>query len=183
MNLRRKLSEIKTKQPKWKVDPSILLCRQVPKPLHGVAPRVVLGAKWWNATRKEAYHSTLYHCLACGVSKHEAHYRQWLEAHEYYEVDYLLGRAEYIRTVPLCHLCHNYIHCGRLQGLLDRGIIPHGKYVAVLQHGNRILRQAKLVKSVYNGPFADWQDWRMVIYGKEYPPLCSTPEEWEKVYG
>ena len=183
MSFGKKLVIIRQRRPKWTVQPRILLCPQVPKPLHGVAPRVVLGNKWWNTTRKEAYRSTNYHCLACGISKHNAAYRQWLEAHEFYEIDYLLGRAEYIHTVPLCHLCHNYIHCGRLQSLLDKRLIPQGKYVAVIQHGNRILLEAKLKKEAYNGPFAEWEDWRMVINGREYPPLYKTPEEWEKVYG
>lgn len=167
----------------WKVDPSLLLCPQVPKPLHGVAPRVILGSTWWNRTRQEAYRSTLFHCKACGVSKHQAQYRKWLEAHEIYEIDYKAGRALYTGAVPLCHLCHAYIHVGRLNALLQRGLIPQGKYVRVIQHGNKVLREAGLERNpVYSGKIASWASWRLVLLGKEYPPLYKTEDEWHKAF-
>jgi len=45
------------------------------------------------------------------------------------------------------------------------------------------LAAAGLDKPVaYNGVFADWEDWRLVLLGKEYRPIY-TPEEWSKTYG
>ena len=176
----RKVSRINRE---WQPEPALLLCPQVPKPLHGLAPRVVLGSKWWNDTRKEAYRSTSYHCLACGVSKYDAQYRKWLEGHEIYEVDYLVGRSEYIRTVPLCNYCHSFIHAGRLQAQLDKGTINHARYAAIIRHGNGVLQQAGLRRVEYEGPFAEWGDWRLIVNGKEYAPLFKTEAEWIKVYG
>lgn len=159
--------------------PEVLLHGNIPSPLHGVAPRVLLGSKWWDKTRREAYKSTYYHCVACGVYKLNAQFRRWLEGHELYDIDYLLGRSYYLETVPLCHCCHNYIHSGRLSALLEAGKITHQKYAAIIQHGDNILRQAGLVKPLpYAGPFADWKDWRLVLLGKEYPPIYSNQAEW-----
>lgn len=174
----------------WKLRPDVLLCPNVPKPMHGVAPRVVLGSKWWNKTRKEAYASTDFHCIACGVAKHLARGRKWLEGHEIYTVNYTLGRMVYVETVPLCHFCHNYIHDGRMQMLVQKRLMHQGKYVEIIQHGDMVLRMAGLARPTHserdasvaklaaNGKVAAWCKWRLVLNGKLYPPKYKSMEEW-----
>ena len=194
-NMGKRLKEAMDQEPKptWRRRPKILLCPNVPKPMHGVAARVVLGAKWWNDTRRAAYQSTDFHCLACGVEKYKARGQQWLEGHEIYRINYRRGRMVYIMTVPLCHYCHNYIHDGRMTALVEKGQMPQAAYVAIVQHGDEVLRQAKVPESRYNqkriislkarispqiavGVVAAWENWRLVIDGKEYPPLYATFE-------
>ena len=150
--------------------------------MHGLAPRVILGRAWWEATRQSAYRTTNYHCAACGVHKLKAKYRQWLEAHEVYEIDYLLGKMKYLEAVPLCHCCHNYIHSGRLAALLDEGKVSQAKYAAIIQHGDRVLQEAGLTKEVDVGPTVDWADWRLVLNGREHPPKYKTLEQWNKAF-
>lgn len=179
--LQKQLQEAAAKRT-WKLRPEILVGPNTPKPMHGVVPREILGTKWWNATRKAAYASTDQHCVACGLHKLVSKGRQWLEAHEVYEIDYLEGKMSYVETVPLCHYCHNYVHDGRLQALLDQGKIQHAKYVAIIQHGDRIIKAAGLVRARYSGPFADWSDWRLLLEGKEYPPKFKTFEDWIKAH-
>ena len=177
----KKLSSVLKKAAKavWKVRPKVLLCCQIPKPMHGVAPRVILGSKWWNDTREAAYGSTGYHCIACGVSKFDAEGRRWLEGHEIYDIDYLQGRMVYLETVPLCNYCHNFIHDGRLEVLMQLGKITQARYAAVIQHGARVLQAAGLEKlGQYTGPTAEWGDWRLVLLGKEYPPLYADYNAW-----
>lgn len=179
----------------WRRRPEILLCPNIPKPMHGLAPRVVLGGSWWDKTRKEAYDSTNRRCIACGVHKYRAKARKWLEGHELYHTDYRLGRLTYLETVPLCHFCHNYIHDGRLQMLLEKGLVHHQKYAAIIQHGNRVLAEANLCKltrkqreeellhKAVAGELAEWSDWRLVLFGSEYPPLYCDENEWRLVHG
>ena|SRR3990167_558970 len=165
-------------------NPSILLHPQIPKPMHSMAPRVVLGQAWWNKEREAAYASSSYHCEACGVAKWEAKYHQWLEAHETYDINYIKGTMTYLRSVALCHYCHNFIHCGRLQWLLDTHRINHQKYVAIIQHGEAILAKAGLEKpKPYAGPFADWKKWRLIINGKKYPGKFKSYDDWLKQQG
>lgn len=166
------------------VNPSILLHPQIPKPMHGMAPRTVLGQAWWNREREAAYQSTNYHCEACGVSKWEAKYKQWLEAHEVYQIDYLKGRMVYERASPLCHYCHNYIHAGRLQWLFETRRINHQKYASIIQHGDAVLKQAGLKRpKPYEGPTAGWTQWRLVINGKEYAGKFKSMEDWLEKQG
>lgn len=173
MGLKEHLKQIGYKpKPPFKRRPEILLCTQIPEPLHGLAPRVVLGSKWWNETRKAAYESTGFHCAACGVYKTLAKGIQRLEGHEVYDTDYVRGRMTYLETVPLCHYCHSYIHCGRLRYLLERGEVSHQTYTAIIQHGDRVLQEAGLVKPdpILCGSFVGWDDWCLVINGKKYKP-------------
>lgn len=190
----RKAGATNPKPVTWRLRPEILLCPNIPKPLSEVAPRNLLPAKWWEATRQEAYKSTAYHCIACGVSKHQARGRSWLEAHEVYEIDYKKGLSTYIETVPLCHFCHNYIHDGRLKNLLMQGKISHVKYVAILQHGDRVLKAADIFRLPHDlreqqiihmqlaGELAPWHKWRLVVNGKKYPPKYKSLEQWQKAF-
>ena len=165
------------------LNPSILLSGNIPWPMHEVNPRTVLGTKWWDAERRAAYASTDYHCEACGVSKYEAKFHQWLEGHEVYEINYTKGTMTYVRTSALCHSCHSFIHCGRLQALLDQGLISQQRYALIIQHGDSVLAAAGLTKpKPYSGPFAAWGRWRLIVNGKKYPPKYKTQKAWEKAH-
>lgn len=177
-----------------KTRPDILLGPNVPKPMHGVVPREILGPTWWNETRRAAYASTHYRCLACGVYKFDAFCKQWLEGHELYDVDYEAGTWTYVETVPLCHYCHNYIHDGRLQAILDCRDITYAKYAAIIQYGDRVLAEAGLkrlthkerenvlIEAMLDNRVASWSSWRLILKGKEYPPKFKTPQQWEKAF-
>ncbi|KKN70602.1 hypothetical protein LCGC14_0428750 [marine sediment metagenome] len=194
MSLSKKLRKTVRPKPQLKTRPEILLCPNIPSPMHGVTPRSILGPKWWNETRKAAYKSTAYRCLACGIYKFSAAFRQWLEGHELYKVDYKLGRLTYIETVPLCFCCHNYIHDGRLRAMLEHHEITDCRFVAIIQHGDRVLsaaglsrlsfaeRRDELIEAGLQGEVAGWKKWRMVLKGKMYKPKFATPQQWEKAF-
>jgi hypothetical protein len=160
--------------------------------MHGVTPRSILGQAWWNKTRKAAYESTIYRCLACGIRKREAKGPKWLEGHEVYSIDYLHGRMCYIETVPLCNYCHGFLHDGRMRALLEKGEITHQKFALVMRHGEAVLVAAGLERAPYedrqmqvqdmllNGFVAPWRDWRLILDGHEYPPKYKSEEHWRK---
>jgi hypothetical protein len=163
-------------------NPEILLHPNIPKPLHGLAPRVIKGQSWWDEKRKAAYFAADYKCEACGVKKQNAKYHQWLEAHELYEMDYPNGKMIFKRLVALCHSCHNYIHSGRLQMLLNSGKISQKKYDDIISHGDNLLEKYNIKKKTYKGKVAEWEDWRLVFEGKEYKGKFYSFEEWEDFY-
>ena len=170
---------IKLYQPQWKRRPEVLLQNNTVKPLHRVVPRIILGREWWDQTRQAAYEATNFHCIACGVPKRLAKWHQWLEGHEVYRINYRKGRMTYIETVALCHSCHNFIHDGRLRALVDKAEITWEKYNSIMNHGMAVLEEAKLMKPrPYKGPIARWEDWRLALFGKEYPPVFANYKEW-----
>lgn len=157
-------------------DPTILLHPNIPKPLHGVAPRVILGNIWWDKVRQAAYASTSYRCAACGVPKQIADYHQWLEAHEIYDFDYPKGLLTFVHAVPLCHACHNYIHSGRMSMMVRSGEMQESKMENILKRGDALtkgLRRPSPPKSI-----AAWQDFRMEIMGFQWGPSTRNYGEW-----
>lgn len=182
MSLRDKLNaSVGKRKVAWALRPELLLCPQIPKPMHGMAPRTILGKDWWEKTRRAAFNSTNDHCVACGVHRYSAAWHQWLEGHELYDIDYLLGRMTYVETVPLCHSCHSFIHDGLLAVRLDMRQISRKQFDAIMKHGRALLKKAGLDKKAQEHvDCADWKDWRLVLNGKEYAPKYDSFEKWKK---
>ena len=188
--------------------PEILCQPHIPKPMHGLSPRTIMGQEWWDEERQRVYASSDYHCVACGVPKQEAKGHRWLEAHEYWKIDYRTGICEIISIEPLCHYCHNFIHSGRLF------IIMHTEksrkeVIEILEHGFKVLSRNKLKCFPYTFDLAKqlkcrtfgvkayqileklpremsdvkWNDWKLAWKGKEYKSKFKSFEEWRKFYG
>lgn len=185
-----------------KLHPEILMHPNIPKPLHEVNPRTIMGKTAWDIVRQEAYASTDYHCIACGVHKSQAAVHQWLEAHEFYQIDYQAGRVEIEKIIPLCHFCHNFIHSGRLHMITGKEK-TQDEVVEILEHGFAVLSKAGLPAFPFtlelahevgaktfgvgpnllpDGEMPAWEDWRLVWQGKEYPPKYKTYNEWKARY-
>lgn len=158
--------------------PEILTHPQIPPPLHGLAPRTVKGKKWWDQQRQIAYAKHDFHCHACGVPKSQARYRKILEAHESYKIDWAVGRVELEEIVALCHSCHNFIHRGLMEVLVEIGKMPKHKMSEILRHGDRILQEANLRKQPIPDVWAPWAEWVLVIDGVEFPGRFESEQEW-----
>lgn len=177
--------------------PEILCHPNIPKPLHGVAPRAIMGQQWWDDTRKQVYARYDYHCIACGVHKKDALVYQWLEAHEFYHVNYQTGLVKISSIEPLCWMCHNFIHSGRLEALYDNGELSMPEAVQILEHGFAILAKNNLkcffgtrdfakkinartfgVKAYEIKGTVPWNKWRLLWNGKEYFSKFKNEDEW-----
>lgn len=169
-----------------KLRPEILLLPQIPKPLHGLNPRTILGQKWWDRTRMEAYRRQNYYCLACGVHKSQAKYHQWLEAHEVYEYDYKRGIGRCVEIVALCNSCHSYIHQGLLQMKAERGEISAKQYRDILAHGDRVLEDVppghRNEMPDSSQVQQDWTKWHLVLHGHAYKSKFTSYEDWQRFY-
>ena len=83
----------------------------IPRPLHAVAPRTILGASTWNRIRKACYAKADDTCEICGYKPDILRRRH---AHEVYEIDYVKGEARFVRAFCVCSLDHlGCIHTGR----------------------------------------------------------------------
>lgn len=92
----------------------IISMPNLPKPLHGVAPRTLLGTTTWNRMRKACYINAEYKCEVCGAEVGKDIEKRQLHAHELYEIDYVAGTSKFVRCIALCSKCHlGGIHTGR----------------------------------------------------------------------
>lgn len=173
-----------------KHEPHHLAHPNIPQPLHGLAPRVVLGQQWWDIEKRKAKQDNEDHCLTCGVHRSEAMFHQWLEGHETYDIDYDQATMTYIKTIPLCHACHNFIHSGRLWMMLQEKEVTEDFVKRVIIHGMTICIEhnikpfwvayevakemgAKNLPKPWEpkaGPRCTMNDWCLVIDGQKYYP-------------
>ena len=83
----------------------------IPKPLHSLAPRTLLGSKVWDEMRKGCYALADDTCEICGEKPNVLSRRH---AHEVYTIDYAKGVATFAGCFCLDSVCHlACIHTGR----------------------------------------------------------------------
>lgn len=165
--------------------PEILLHPNIPKPLHGVNPRSIMGKEWWDVERKRAYAEHGHRCWACGAHKKDGNGGvYWLEAHECYDIDYSRGEVRLREIVALCKLCHDYIHSGRLQKLVESGEVSERYFFSVMDHGDRVLLEADLseVDPITPDYVAEWSEWHLVMNDQKYYSKFESFEGWEEHY-
>lgn len=130
-------------------------------------------------------------CHACGVIGADALYSPSLEAHEMYDIDYTTGKMEFVEAVALCNACHNYIHNGRMQMLVQKGELDLEKFNAIMERGDDLLAKAniaddrleKLADLRDRGEMCSWEDWHLVINGARYERRFDTMEDWMEYWG
>ena len=190
------------------IQPDLLTHPNIPKPLHGLTPRTLLGKSWWDGVRYEAYAKHDFCCWACGIHKQDAKYHPWLEGHECYNINYKDGIMELKEIAALCHSCHSFIHSGRLWQLYQQGNATKTKALDILNHGFRILREHNLkpfvaaiicwyrITGYYKESFielskramplpmdfAEWSDWHLIIEGEKYYSLFKNFDDWRNHY-
>lgn len=91
----------------------------LPKPIHGLAPRTLLGTNTWNHMRRFCYSKADDTCEICGDKPEDLKKRH---AHEVYSIDYEKGEARFVRAFCVCSLDHlGCIHTGRAITLYRQG--------------------------------------------------------------
>lgn len=172
--------------------PELLLHPNLPKPLHGINPRTIMGAAWWDKERKAAYARHDYHCMACGIyapwdfNKERFEGEQKLHAHESYEINYEEKFAKLTEIVALCPLCHDYIHSGRTHAMYGKEVYDEFDCWHIFTHGDSVLIDAGYspgLKQVDTATYAiEWNEWYLLLNGKKHYSKFKSYDEWREHY-
>jgi len=173
--------------------PSLLGQANIPKALHGINPRTIMGATEWTKIRVNAIAKSPY-CKACGDPTRS------LELHEDYVANYQHMVMQLREYVPLCSSCHSFIHSGLLRSLLLKREVSKYHTKRVLEHGLAVCRENGI--NVFHGGYIlakelnidmsgikswapkvsseGWGQWRLLYNNEYYKGL--TQKQWMNKY-
>lgn len=178
--------------------PHILEQPNIPRPLHGLNPRALMGKTKWDVMRRQVYRKHGYTCAACGVRAGEAKIRTGMEAHEHFRIDYGARRMTLIDMQPLCHACHSFVHSGLLEVRLAARKVSGETVATILGHGVGVLELSggkvpvpadylcRKLGLAHGLPLAKqprtirWGGWTMVWEGEVYRSRFPTEEHWRR---
>ena len=149
----------------------------IPRPLHGVNPRTLLGTSTWNHMRKACYAQANDTCEICGYKPENLRHRH---GHEVYEIDYAHGTAKFVRVFCLCSLCHlACIHTGRALTLWKKNnpLYPTEFLLKGAEHAFKIIHDYNV-----EHPDADLRAYSTFLDYLKHDELKGTMEELIKKY-
>ena len=85
----------------------LLTMPNIPRPLHELCPRNIMGEKAWEQYRLDCIKHAKYVCEICGRKL-----TYGAQSHELYTYSYLTGTAVFQRCVCLFGTCHAGMHSG-----------------------------------------------------------------------
>lgn len=131
----------KIKVTKWECPTEtgipLITMPNIPKPLHALPPRNIMGRTAWDRARKLCYFKANYKCEICGCEPPKGN----LHAHELYTIDYLEGTSTFNRCIAICKQDHDFIHSGRLVTLFKEGntLYPKSYVLKVVEKGFKLV--------------------------------------------
>lgn len=144
----------------------------VPRPLHGLAPRIIMGQSTWNHIRKRCYFDAGYKCEICGADPPKGQ----LHAHELYTIDWEKGTSKFERCIAICRQDHDFIHSGRLVTLFKEGnpLYPRSYVLDTVEKGFKLIHE-------YNSSHRDKKP--LMAYGTflEYLKVPELAEEMKRL--
>lgn len=140
----------------------------VPRPLHGLPPRKIMGESTWNHVRKRCYYEAGYKCEICGIDPPKGQ----LHAHELYSYDWKEGTGTFNRCIAICKQDHDFIHSGRLITMYKNGnpLYPKSYVLGVVEKGFKLIHD-------YNKAHKDEKPLRAYATFLEYLKVPELAEE------
>lgn len=146
----------------------------VPRPLHGLPPRKIMGQTKWDTMRKRCYYNAGYKCEVCGCEPEKGQ----LHAHELYTVDWVNGTSTFNRCIAICKKDHDFIHSGRLITLYKQGnpLYPKEYVLSVVEKGFKMISE---VNAKYH---SDLRAYATFLEYLKVPSLCMEMQKLIKKY-
>lgn len=160
-----KLNKV-TKRPMF-VRPDILL-QELPKPLHTITPRFIMGGHKWNKAKRQAAANNNYCCWCCGVNINDTTPSR-LEGAPIIHIDYEFKIVYFRGVAAVCYNCNSFINLSGVKLSEEKGLRPVGFSQAIIQHGAALVNVLQKIENI-NTAYAinDFKNWRYNFDGVEY---------------
>ncbi len=145
----------------------LLTMPNIPRPLHELNPRLLVGKDGWNSLRLSCFKKARYLCEVCGKKLTT----KTAQPHELYSYSYTSCTASFQRCVCLCHDCHRAIHSGHTISDYKRGAISKEKLLGIIEKSFKTI-------SEYNETHADREPLRLY---KSFLRCLKDPELRDRV--
>lgn len=141
----------------------------VPRPLHGLPPRKIMGQTEWDKMRKRCYYNAGYKCEVCGCEPEKGQ----LHAHELYTINWTDGTSTFNRCIAICKKDHDFIHSGRLLTLYKQGnpLYPKEYVLGVVEKGFKLISE---INKKYN---SDLRAYATFLEYLKVPSLCMEMQK------
>ena len=115
--------------------------------VHEVEPREIMRGCDWNRLKKAIQDRANHHCEICGrYVSHSKTDHDWIVAHEAYDIDKTNRLYKLIGVYGICKQCHDFIHLGRLNALLQAGHVTNEYYDEVIDRAEYLLSLVNMTK-------------------------------------
>ena len=193
-NLEKTVKSWTSNNHKKALKPQVLGQPNIPKALHGINPRTIMGLTAWKRFSQIKRVNEPY-CHACGAEN------CILDLHEDYDICYSSLTMRIRDYVPLCKSCHSFIHSGLLRVLVAQRAVSKERAKQVLERGFELCKASNI--KVFSGTIQlarelgmgdvmvkswtppmnseGWGQWKLIYEDTEY--LGLTFEQWYKQYG
>lgn len=151
---------------------ALLTMPNVPRPLHGLPPRKIMGRSTWDHVRKRCYFNAGYKCEICGADPPKGQ----LHSHELFSIDWKAGTSRFERCIAICKQDHDFIHSGRLVTLYKEGnlLYPKSYVLDTVEKGFKLIHE-------WNRAHPDDEPLRAYATFLEYLKVPSLADEMMKL--
>jgi len=170
----------RSKRPNFLI-PEILL-QELPKPLHGITPRFIMGGKMWNKKKNAAALKNNYCCWVCGVNVNDTEPKRLEGAPVFFVVEET-KRVIFRDVAALCKKCNSFLNLSILWKMEKRGLCKKELIEQIILHGDNFVDVVKKIENI-NVMFAvnDFKNWRYFFDGIEYYSRFDSLEEYNAFF-
>lgn len=174
-----KLNKV-TKRPMF-VRPEILL-QELPKPLHTITPRFIMGGDKWSKAKRQAAASNNYCCWCCGVNINDTTPNR-LEGSPIIHTEFEWKIVYFRGVAAVCYKCNSFINLSSVRITEQKGLRESGFSQTIIHHGAALVNVLQKIENINNAyAINDFKNWRYNFDGVEYSSRFDSNDDYNAFF-
>ena len=159
------------------IKPEILL-QELPKPLHTITPRFILGGKEWRKLKNIAAAQNNFCCWGCGVNINETQTFKRLEGAPVFVVEEKYKIVYHRDVAALCYKCNSFLNISKVKSMEAQGLYEKGFSEEIVLHGSALVNVLEKIENINvmnsQNDFANWcYNFNGVEYFSRFNDVCE----------